>query len=114
MPHALADILSYPRYLIRSDIELGGCCYFGLFNVSSRECLECVDSADCRWLKDIDHMQETVPDRQLLHALEYAIRSVSAQSARLEHNPSVCTCDACTWLRDARALLDPAAINSSG
>ncbi len=101
------NILAYPHHLIRGDIELAGCTHAGLFDASSRECVDCVDCIDCRWLNDVeDTLTRAYPDRKLLHALEYAIISVTAQVARLEHIPSACTCDACAWLRDARALFD--------
>lgn len=102
------NILAYPHYLIRSDIELAGCMHSGLFNASSRECLECVDCIDCRWLNDIEDLPltEASTNRQLLDALEHAIISVTAQVTRLEHKPLTCTCDACVWLSDARTLFD--------
>lgn len=108
MHQNLVAILAYPRYLIRSDIDLVGCPHSGIYDKFDHECTECVNTDDCIWLNNVEDtsMLEKYSDMQLLHTLEHAIVTVVAQMSRWEHDTTQCDCESCTWLRKAQTLFD--------
>ena len=99
-------LLDYPRWVIEREVDFTHCRYDGSYESSDDGCTNCHFGTACRWL----NMQQPAPTAsdplpELLNALDAAVdylRSTGRENAAHERK---CTCEACTWLRDAKRFL---------
>lgn len=105
---SLIEALSYPRELVRNDMDLDDCPHNGLFDDEDGRCLICPQQPECEWLYNNEEFValEQKPIAEVLTALEIASDYVAAQIAYWEHNTEQCRCTSCTWLRHALQLVD--------
>jgi len=99
-------MLDYPRWIIEREVDFTNCRYDGRFESSDDACHSCHFGAACRWL----NLRQPAPTDsdplpELLHALDTAV--VYLRSPDREHatHDRHCSCETCTWLRDAKSLL---------
>lgn len=102
----LIELLAYPRYHLRDEleVELGACVHDGRYDNHDPHCILCQNRAECRWLFDNDEFTalKLHSKDQLLQALEFALEYVDSVVARWGHDVRLCHCDACQWLRKTR------------
>ena len=108
MKETIIEALAYPRSLVRGDMDLDGCQHAGNYLGNRRDCDQCDQGAECEWLYSNDEFVALAskPLEELEGALEFAIGYVDARVTRARHKPRKCQCEACTWLRRTRRLLD--------
>lgn len=105
----LAEVLQYPRVLMRNELHLEDCAHGGLIDNHDPACRECIDQDACAWLLS---MEETADFRRasldnLVTALGFALESVQSLLKNPEHDP-FCSCEVCTWHRQADELYSEA------
>ncbi len=112
MRQGLIEALSYPRELVRNDMDLDDCPHNGLYDNEDGRCLACPQRPECEWLYDNEEFAalEQKSIAEILAALEIASDYVAAQIAYWEHDSRQCGCTSCTWLRDALRLVDQARV----
>ena len=108
MRRELIEALSYPRLLVQRLIEAGDCPHDSLFRATSRRCHACELSQECHWARCLDDFADFSgkPAYTINASLRYGIRLVEALHGELRHDETVCTCEACTWIRDAQRLTE--------
>lgn len=110
MRQGLIETLSYPRELVRNDIELDDCPHSGLYDDEDGRCLACPQQPECEWLYNNEEFvalqQRSIGE--ILAAVEIALDYVAAQIAYWEHDSKQCGCTSCAWLRHALCLVDQA------
>ncbi len=106
MRRKLLEALTYPRLLILEDIGLEGCPYDSLFDPSCDRCHRCELRQECHWLACINDFADfaSKPSYTMHASLQYSINLIEARSERLQHDSETCTCESCTWSRDAQQL----------
>lgn len=108
MRHQLIEALTYPRLLVQELIDERECPHENLFEATSVRCHQCDINKDCHWVSclndfaDFDGKQ----NHTINASLRYGIKLVETLHSELRHNESMCTCEACTWIRDAQRLTE--------
>lgn len=105
----ILDMLTFPRSLVRSRIDLENCGHAGNFAPGDPVCANCADWLECKWLYQNDAFSGLGAKRMddLVDALDFAVDFVDASSFRSGHPPTAdCSCDVCVWLDKARRLYD--------
>lgn len=110
MRQAFIDALSYPRELVRDNLELEECPHTGLYDNEDGKCIACPQQSECEWLYNNEAFAalEKKPIAEILAALEIASDYVTAQVAYWEHDSRRCGCTSCSWLRNTLRLVDKA------
>ncbi len=108
MREALIEALTYPRLLILKIIDSGDCPHESLFEATSERCRQCPIGQACHWANCLDDFEE--PGRKRTHtlnaSLRYGVQLVEALHSELRHDETTCTCEPCTWVRDAQRLIE--------
>ena len=114
MRQALIELLNFPRYQLRSELELQDCVHAGRYDASDPGGLLCLHGESCRWLYDNDEFASLLarPVEQLFEALSAAVEHVDSLVLGWGHDARHCPCDACQWLRQARQLARDARVMS--
>ncbi len=76
------------------------------FNADAEVCQLCDQDKECLWLNSNDEFSVLAeqPMEVLFAALSFSIDYVDAHVSRQRHNYRRCTCETCTWVKDARFL----------
>jgi hypothetical protein len=106
MRRRIIESLTYPRMLMTSRISLQDCPLNRYFDTDARICQSCDQAEECRWLNSNDEFSILAeqPVEILFEALVFSIDYVDAHVSRRHHNYRRCTCETCTWVKEARHL----------
>jgi hypothetical protein len=107
MREKILKMLSYPRALVRDQLELRDCPHNGNFAGDDGDCQECGRRLECSWLYDNEEFVALGrrPVTNLLESLDFARTYVDFRVDQMGHNRRICRCEACRWLRTATRLL---------
>lgn len=107
MRRRIIEALTYPRMLMMSRLDLRECPMNRYFTAGQHVCQRCEQAAECQWLNSNDEFSVLAeqPIEVLFEAFEFSIDYVDAHIARDGHNFRHCTCDTCSWAKDARYLV---------
>jgi len=89
MRHQLIEALTYPRLLVQDLIDERDCPHENLFEATSERCHQCDINNDCHWISCLNDFSD-FEDKQ--------DHTINAEST--------CTCEPCTWVRDAQRLTE--------
>ena len=108
MRREMIEALDFPRRLILDIIEGRDCPHSNLFEVTSERCGQCDINSECHWASCLHEFSdfEGKPTHTISASLRYGIRVVEAFRDDDEHQIAGCNCAACTWLYDARRLVE--------
>ena len=108
MRHELIEALTYPRLLVQKLIEARDCPHDNLFEATSERCHQCDMNRDCHWVSCLNDFAnfEDKQDHTINASLRYGIKLVESLHSKLRHDESMCTCEPCTWVRDAQRLTE--------
>ena len=108
MRHELIEALTYPRLLVQRIIDERDCPHDSLFEATSERCHNCDINSECHWLSCMNDFAnfDGKPDHTLNASLRYSIRLVESMHSELRHDETTCTCEPCTWIRDAQRLTE--------
>ena len=107
MRERLIELLRFPRYQLRGELDLQDCVHDGRYAATDPECLACQAKEECRWLYNNDEFAalSAMPDRRLIKAMIFVIEHMDTLVLQWGHDERFCHCDACEWLRQAREVL---------
>jgi hypothetical protein len=108
MRRQLIEALTYPRLLILKLLDDRDCVHDSVFEATSERCHECGMNSECHWatcLNDFQELREK-PVHTLNASLRYGVRLVERYHSELRHDETTCTCEACSWIRDAQRLIE--------
>ena len=107
MRKQLIAALDFPRNLVLSLIEERHCPCRKRFAANNGLCADCELSRECHWVTILDDYSDFdgKPTYTINASLRYGVTVVEKLSDDEEHAASTCTCETCTWLRDARRLI---------
>ncbi len=108
MRRQLIEALAYPRLLVEKIIDARDCPHDNLFEATSERCHECDMNQECHWvrcLNDFANFDEK-PAYTINASLRYGIRLVESLHDELRHDETTCTCEACSWVREAHRLTE--------
>ena len=108
MRQELIEALLYPNLLVRQLIEGGNYPHKSLFEATGERCHSCDPSGDCGWdtcLHDFRHFDEKSTE-QLGEELREGIKLVERLHNHLRHDETTCTCETCSWIRNAEHLTE--------
>ncbi len=107
MKRKIIESLTYPRMLMMSRMDARDCPMNLYFDAGAKVCQSCTQDEECRWLNSNDEFSVLVeqPIEVLFEALLFSIDFVDAHVTRKRHNYLRCTCETCTWIKDARFLV---------
>ncbi|MDH5241918.1 MAG: hypothetical protein OEW73_14160 [Gammaproteobacteria bacterium] len=108
MRRQLIEALTYPRLLVLKIIEDRDCPHDSLFEALNERCFKCELNKECHWVRCLDDFAdfEDKPDYTINASLRYGIRLVETLHNELHHDETVCTCEPCSWIRDAQRLTE--------
>ena len=108
MRYELIEALTYPRLLVQKLIEARDCPHDSLFEATSERCHQCDMNRDCHWVSCLNDFAnfEDKQDHTINASLRYGIKLVESLHSKLQHDESMCTCEPCTWVRDAQRLTE--------
>ena len=106
MRSKIIESLTYPRTLMMSRMDIRDCPMNLYFNAEAKVCQSCGQDGECRWLNQNDEFSVLAeePIEVLFDALLFSIAFVDAHVTRERHNYLRCTCETCTWIKEARFL----------
>jgi hypothetical protein len=108
MRRQLIEALTYPRLLIQRLLEDRDCVHNSVFDATSVRCRDCDMNRECHWgtcLNDFVELADK-PEHTLNASLRYGVRLVERYHSELRHDETACTCEACSWMRDAQRLIE--------
>jgi len=108
MRRQLIEALTYPRLLILKLIDSQDCPYDSLFDVARIRCQRCDMGQECHWASCLNDFEDlrSKPTRTLNASLRYGVKLVESLHGELRHDATVCTCEACAWIRDSQRLIE--------
>lgn len=108
MRQQLIEALTYPRLLVLKIIEVQDCSHDSLFDVTSERCHQCDLNRQCHWVRCLNEFADfqDKPAYTINASLRYGINLVESLHSELRHDESVCTCEPCSWVRDAQRLTE--------
>ena len=106
MKRRLIEALTYPRLFVLDNIDPENCPHDGLFEASSDRCHECGLQQHCHWLTCLNSFAGLAdkPLHTVNASLLYSIDLIEAHVENIQHDPTNCDCESCTWIREARQL----------
>ena len=108
MRRRLIEALTYPRLLVLKIIEDRDCPHDSLFEALDERCFQCELNKECHWVRCLDDFADfdDKPDYTVNASLRYGIRLVESLHDKLQHDETLCTCEPCSWVRDAQRLTE--------
>lgn len=107
MRREMIEALDYPRNLILTLIEERECPCRDRFEAGNEFCCKCDLNRECHWVTFLNDYSDFdgKPTYTINASLRYGVRLVEELSEGLQHDLATCSCEACSWLRDARKLI---------
>ena len=108
MRRQLIEALTYPGLLVRQLIEEGNYAHDSFYAATGERCHNCDGTGSCSWnrcLEDFVHREDKTTE-ELGESLREGIKLVEALHARLRHDETTCTCETCSWIRNAEHLTE--------
>lgn len=108
MRHELIEALTYPRLLVQKLIDERDCPHGNLFEATSERCHQCEINRECHWVSCLNDFSnfEDKEDHTINASLRYGIKLVESLHSELHHDETLCTCEPCSWVRDAQRLTE--------
>lgn len=108
MRRQLIEALIYPRLLVMQLIEGGNYPHKSLFEATGERCNHCDLTSDCGWSKCLQDFRsfEDKTTEILSASLREGIKLVEALHSELHHDETTCTCETCSWIRNAEHLTE--------
>jgi len=108
MRRKLIEALTYPRLLVEKIIEERDCPHHSLFHATSERCHQCDVNSECHWVNCLDEFSDfkDKPEYTINASLRYGIKLVESLHSELHHDETMCTCEPCSWVRDAQRLTE--------
>ena len=108
MRRQLIEALTYPGILLKQLIEEGNYADKSFYDATGERCHVCDGGAGCGWdlcLSDFTHRDDK-SDEELAESLREGIKLVEALHNHLRHDETTCTCETCSWIRNAEHLTE--------
>jgi len=108
MRRQLIEALTYPGLLVRQLIEGDNYPHKNLYEATGERCNHCDGSGNCNWdhcLEDFVHRDDKTT-KELGDSLREGIKLVEALHGKLRHDETTCTCETCSWIRNAEHLTE--------
>ena len=108
MRRQMVEALAYPRLRVLQIIEQRDCPQDGLFEPTSSHCQECDLNRECHWVRRLHEFSnfDDKPAHTINASLRYGIKVVESLHPEPKQEASECTCEACSWVRDTRRLVE--------
>jgi len=108
MRRELIEALIYPRLLVMRLIEEGNFTHASLLEATGERCSHCEPGGDCGWLTCLQDFREfdTKTTETLSASLREGIKLVESLQSELHHDETTCTCETCSWIRQAEHLTE--------
>jgi hypothetical protein len=108
MRRQLIEALTYPRLLVLKSIEDRDCPHESLFEALDERCFQCDINKECHWVSCLNDFADFAdkPDYTINASLRYGIKLAESLHDELQHDDTSCTCEACSWVRDAQRLTE--------
>ena len=108
MRRQLIEALSYPHLLVQQLIEEGNFAHASFYEVVGERCGACDGGSNCGWgqcFGDFSHRDDKTT-AELSASLREGIKLIEAMHRHLRHDETVCTCETCSWIRNAEHLME--------
>lgn len=98
--------LTYPRILMRANLDAGECPHNLSFNPAHEECQRCEQGEECHWLNCNDQFTVVSQKRMetIYESLLFCIDYVDAHCIHASDNVRRCACESCHWVRSAHRV----------
>ena len=108
MRRRLIEALTYPRLLVQKIIDERDCPHDSLFQATSERCRQCDMNSECHWVNCLEDFSDFAdkPEHTINASLRYGVKLVESLHSELAHAETMCTCEPCTWVRDAQRLIE--------
>lgn len=106
MRRKLIEALTYPRLFVLENMDLDDCPRDGRFDAACDKCRKCDLGQECHWMSCLNQFDDLAskPIHTIHASLLYSINLIEGYRRQLEHDADACTCEPCSWTRDAYAL----------
>jgi len=106
MRRRLIEALTYPRLIVLENMSLERCPQSEGFDASCDRCRNCDLGQECHWMSCLNNFDDLAhkPIHTIHASLLYSISLIEARNEQLQHDSIACTCESCSWSRDARKL----------
>ena len=108
MRQQLIEALTFPRLLVLKIIQDMYCPHESLFEAVSERCFQCDINKECHWVTCLNDFADFAdkPTYTINASLRYGIQLVESLHEELQHDKTLCTCEVCSWIGDARRLTE--------
>jgi len=104
----MIEALSYPKLLVKKQIEERNCPHNSLFDATDERCHHCDLDRECHWVACLNEFDDF--DGKANHTINASLRYGIKLVKELHDEPcpdeGTCTCEACTWIRESRRLTE--------
>ena len=108
MRRQMIEALSYPKLLVKKQIEERNCPHDSLFDATDERCHHCDLGRECHWVACLNEFDDF--DGKANHTINASLRYGIKLVKELHDEPcpdeGTCTCEACTWIRESRRLTE--------
>jgi len=106
MRRKLLEALTYPRLFVLDSIDHEDCPHESLFDSSCDRCHDCSLGRECHWMSCLNNFADFAnkPTHTINASLLYSINLVQKRNENTLPHSKTCTCESCTWLRNAQQL----------
>ena len=108
MQRQLVEALTYPGLMVRQLIDASNYPHRSLYEATGERCHKCSPTGECSWarcIQDFRHLDEKSSEF-LGETLREGIKLVESLHKELRHDETTCTCETCSWIRNAEHLTE--------
>ena len=108
MQRQLIEALTHPTLLVLKIIEDRDCPQDSLFDALSERCFQCDINKECHWVSCLNDFADFAEQHTytINASLRYGISLVETLHGEFQDEKTLCTCESCSWVRDARRLTE--------
>ena len=108
MRRQLIEALAHPSLLVRGNSRRGNYPHASLFEATGKRCHKCDESTSCCWDKFCEDFRQfdNKSTQYLSESLREGIKLVEALHSELRHDETTCSCETCSWIRNAEHLTE--------
>jgi hypothetical protein len=106
MRQRMLEALAYPRSFVMDNIDLRICPHDGIFELFCDHCQKCDLRQGCQWLGYLKKGEalNSEPTYTIHATLLFGLGLIEENNQSMQHDPEACSCESCTWARDAQQL----------
>lgn len=110
----LLAFIELPKRVLLSEIDSRNCIHNAVFCLLDQKCWGCDIGPECLHVLDkFNEFNVDADEKRIKATLVIAIAHIEKKIHEWGHQPRICVCETCVWLRDIRKVMSSSAQNES-